>query len=47
VHKQQLGRAVVQVIFALLLADAAEIPDVNAAVGSGGSEDGFVVRRPG
>lgn len=47
VHEQQLGRAVLLVVWRLLNADLREIPDVDAPVARGGREDRRVVWRPG
>ncbi len=47
VLEEELGRPVLCVLGRLLGADEGEVPDVDAAVGAGGGEDGLVVRAPG
>ena len=44
--EEELRRTIFFFIIGLFVADAGEIPDVQAAVGAGRGEDGFVVRVP-
>lgn len=45
--EHELGHAVIRVVRRLLLADEAEVPDVDPPVARRGREHGRVVRRPG
>ena len=46
VDEEQLGRAVLGVLRALLLSDLGEVPDVESPVGAGAGQDGLVMGRP-
>lgn len=43
---QQLRRAVLSVLWWLLLSDLAEVPHIEASVSAAGGQDGFIMRRP-
>ena len=43
---QQLRRAVLGILWRLLLSDLTEVPDVEPSVRAAGGQDGFVMRRP-